>query len=95
MNLAKVVGTVVSTVKNDGIEGAVYILLDKCDTSGKGKGDYFIALDVIGVANGEMVMVSEGSTARETLWTAGKPLDALIVGIVDQIDENDKIVYNK
>ena len=95
MNLAKVAGTVVSTVKNDGLEGATYLLLDKCDITGKRKGDYFIALDVIGVAQGEMVMVSEGSTARETLWTAGKPLDALIVGIVDEIDENNKTVYRK
>ena len=57
MNLAKVAGTVVSTVKNDGLEGATYLLLDKCDITGKGKGDFFIALDVLGVAQGEMVMV--------------------------------------
>ena len=95
MNLANVVGTVVSTVKNDGLDGTTYLLLDKCDITGKGKGDYLVALDVIGVAQGEMVMVSEGSTARETLWTTGKPLDALVVGIVDLIDENDKTVYRK
>ena len=42
-----------------------------------------------------MVMVSEGSTARETPLTVDKPLDALVVGIVDIIDENDTVIFRK
>lgn len=95
MILAKVVGTVVSTVKNDGISGAKYLLIEKCSQSGEKKGDYIVALDLVGAGNNEMVLVAEGSSARETLQTVNKPLDALIVGIIDLIDENDKIVYRK
>jgi len=40
-------------------------------------------------------MVTEGSPSRETPVTTGKPVDALIVGIVDLIDENDTVVYSK
>ncbi|OFX58472.1 MAG: ethanolamine utilization protein EutN [Bacteroidetes bacterium GWA2_30_7] len=95
MILAKVVGTVVSTVKNDGISGASYLLIEKCNQSGDRKGDFIVALDLVGAGNNEMVIVAEGSSARETSQTVNKPLDALIVGIIDLIDENDKIVYRK
>ncbi len=95
MILAKVVGTIVSSTINDGMAGSRYLLVDKTDQYGTQKGDYIVALDIIGAANGEIVMVTEGSPARETLLTVSKPVDALIVGIIDMIDENDTVVYRK
>lgn len=95
MILAKVVGTVVSTVKNDRIIGSKYLLLEKCNQSGEKKGDYLVALDLVGVGNNEMVYVAESTSARETPQTINKPVDAIIIGIIDIIDENDKIVYKK
>ena len=83
-----------STIK-DGIKGSRYLLIDKTDQYGKKKGNYLVALDIIGVANDELVMITEGSPSRETLQTISKPVDALIVGIVDLIDENDLVVYRK
>ena len=95
MILAKVVGTIVSSTINDGMAGSRYLLVDKTDQYGTQKGDYIVALDIIGAAKGEIVMVTEGSPARETPLTVSKPVDALIVGIIDMIDENDTIVYRK
>ena len=95
MILGKVVGTIVSSTINDGMKGSRYLLIDKTDQYGKKKSDYLVALDVIGVAQDELVMVTEGSPARETLQTTNKPVDALIVGIVDLIDENHTVVYRK
>jgi microcompartment protein CcmK/EutM len=95
MILGKVVGTIVSSTIKDGIKGSRYLLIEKTDQYGKRKGDYLVALDVIGVANDELVMVTEGSPSRETPQTANKPVDALIVGIIDMIDENDSVVYRK
>lgn len=95
MILGKVVGTVVSSTLNDSIQGSRYLLIDKTDQYGERKGDYLVALDIIGVAYDELVMVTEGSPSRETPTTISKPIDALIVGIVDMIDENDTVVYNK
>jgi carbon dioxide concentrating mechanism protein CcmL len=95
MILGKVVGTIVSNTINDGMEGSRYLLIDRTDQHGNKKGDYLVALDILGVANDELVMVTEGSPARETPLTINKPLDALIVGIVDLIDENDTVVYRK
>lgn len=95
MNLGKVVGTVVSTQKDDGMPGARYLLVERTTHTGEKKGDYIVALDMVSAGHDELVLLSEGSPARETPSTVNKPLDALIVGIVDLIDENDKIVYKK
>lgn len=95
MILGKVVGTVVSSTKNDGLSGARYLLVDKCSQQGSKKGDYLVAFDLVGAGNDELVMVSEGSSARETETTINKPLDAVIVGIVDSIEENETVVYKR
>ena len=95
MVLGKVVGTVVCSSRNDGLEGARYLLVDKINQHGEKKGDYVVALDIIGAGNDELVLVTEGSPSRETPLTVNKPVDALIVGIVDLIDENEKVIYRK
>ena len=95
MILAKVVGTVVSSTINDGMQGSRYLLVEKTDQYGTKKGDYLVALDIVGVANGELVMVTEGSPSRETPVTVNKPLDALVVAIVDQVDEHEQVIYRK
>jgi carbon dioxide concentrating mechanism protein CcmL len=95
MILGKVVGTVVSSSKNDGIDGTRYLLIDKTNQQGEKKGDYIVALDLIGAGNDELVMISESTSARETQTTLNKPIDAIIVGIIDMIDENEKVIYQK
>jgi microcompartment protein CcmK/EutM len=95
MILGKVVGTIVSSIKNDGIEGTRYLLIDKTNQHGEKKGDYIVALDLIGAGNDELVMISESTSARETQTTLNKPIDAIIVGIIDMIDENEKVIYQK
>ena len=95
MILGKVVGTIVSSTINDGMKGSRYLLIDKTDQYGKKKGDYIVALDIVGAGFDELVMVTEGSPSRETPLTINKPLDALIVGIIDLIDEDDTVVYRK
>jgi len=95
MILGKVVGTVVSSSKNINIEGASFLLVEKCNQYGGKKGDYLVALDLIGAGNNELVMISESTSARETPLTINKPIDAVIVGIIDLISENKKVSYKK
>jgi microcompartment protein CcmK/EutM len=95
MILAKVVGTVVCSSRNDSMNGARYLLVEKSNQHGERKGDYLVALDVLGAGHDELVMVTEGSPSRETPLTTNKPVDALIVGIVDKIDENEQVTYMK
>lgn len=95
MILGKVVGTVVCSIKNVEIKGARFLLVEKTNQRGQKKGDYLIALDIVGAGNDELVMISESTSARETYITKNKPIDAIIVGIIDLIDENEKIIYKK
>jgi microcompartment protein CcmK/EutM len=95
MILGKVKGTVVSTKKNINIPGARFLLVDKCNTKGETLGDFLVALDLTGAGNDELVMISQSTSARETPETKDKPIDAVIVGIIDLIDEYDNIVYRK
>ncbi|HPN83277.1 MAG TPA: EutN/CcmL family microcompartment protein [Spirochaetota bacterium] len=90
-----VAGTVVSDTRCDTLPPAKYLLVQGCDHSGKTKDDYLVALDDIGAGPGEMVLISQGSSALQTEITSKKPIDAVIVGIVDLIDEHGSIAYSK
>jgi len=95
MILAIVIGTVISTRRDDGIPDATYLLVEKCDQHGARKGVYHVALDHVGAGRDELVLVSEGSPNRNTERTHNRPIDASILGIVDLIDEMDTVVYQK
>jgi microcompartment protein CcmK/EutM len=95
MNLGKVVGTIVTHSRNDRMNGPRYLLIARADQFGNKREDYLVALDNLGAGYDELVMVTEGSPARETPATINKPCDALIVGIIDVIEERGKIVYRK
>jgi microcompartment protein CcmK/EutM len=95
MVLGKVVGTIVCSSKNDSMDGARYLLVEKTNQYGEKNGDFLVALDMLGTGPDELVMITEGSPSRETPLTTNKPCDALIVGIVDVIDETDRILYRK
>lgn len=96
MILARVVGTVVSTRKEEKIKGIKFLLLEKIDpVTLQGKGDYLVAMDCVGAGKGEVVFYVSGSSARMTAVTEGKPSDAAIVAIVDEIEIDGKVVYQK
>jgi microcompartment protein CcmK/EutM len=95
MILGMVVGTVVSHRRADQIDAPRYLLVDQSDQRGQKKNDILVALDMVGAGYGEMVMLSQGSAARQTTLTDNRPMDAVIVGIVDLIDEQGNMVYQK
>jgi microcompartment protein CcmK/EutM len=96
MLLARVVGTVVSTRKEQKIEGIKFLLLEKIDPQTvTGTGDYVVAMDGVGANLGEIVFYAAGSSSRMTAVTQGKPSDATITAIVDAIDIGGSYVYHK
>jgi microcompartment protein CcmK/EutM len=95
MIFARVAGTVVATRRSDGIPGAKFLLVELCDQRGRGRRDYLVALDGIGAGTGELVMVTQGPSARQMQFSDKKPVDALISGIVDLVDENGEVVFRK
>jgi len=96
MQLARVTGTVVSTRKEQRIEGIKFLLLEKIDAATlEGKRDYVVAMDSVGAGVGEVVFYASGSSSRMTTVTDGKPSDAAIIAIVDSIDLKGELVYRK
>ena len=88
MKLARVVGTVVSTINSPALDERKLLLCDLLDPSGKPAGGYLIAVDSVGAGAGETVLIlDEGNSARQVLSAPGAPIRTVVVGIVDSIDE--------
>ncbi len=88
MIVGKVVGTVVATRKNDKLVGSKFLIVLPIDNMQQGQ--KFIAIDNVGAGIGETVLVATGSAARIGCNMETAPVDAAIVGIVDNITELDK-----
>ncbi|MDH5373209.1 MAG: EutN/CcmL family microcompartment protein [Acidimicrobiia bacterium] len=87
MKIARVTGTVVSTISAPIFDGRRLLLCDYVDPSGTGTGDYVIAVDVVGAGVGETVLVlDEGTGARQIMDEKVAPIRAVVVGIVDEIE---------
>ncbi len=95
MILAKVLGNIISTVKVDGIEGSKFMIVSPVTPSGEVVESSLIALDLVGSSTGEIVLVSQGSSVRQTETTKDKPVDAVIMGIIDIVEEDGKVVFRK
>lgn len=96
MVIGRVVGSIVSNHKEKLLEGSVFLVVEKVDaTTMKGTGDHVIAIDAVGAGVGEIVFYVAGSSARMTRATEGRPADATITAIVDQITVHGKSVYTK
>lgn len=95
MNLAKVIGTVVSTRKESSMDGLKFLLLRQVDTDGKEQSGTVVAVDAVGAGVGEIVLYATGSSARQTTITDKRPCDAVIMAIVDNWEVGGKIKYKK
>jgi ethanolamine utilization protein EutN len=86
MLICKVKGKLVSTVKNEKLNGFSFVILQKLGSVSSdktAKEDLIIAVDGIGCGTGNIVMVAQGSGARYALKNKETPADAVVVGIVD------------
>ena len=86
MQIARVVGTVVSTQKHRKFEGAKLLLVQPLNLDDTPRGATLLAVDGVGAGVHEKVLVVlEGRAAGEALGKKGAPVDAAIVGIIDQV----------
>lgn len=86
MILGKVVGTVWATKKDESLSGLKFQIVKHVDLNYNVKENFLIAVDSVGAGIGEIVLVATGSSARLTPVTKNKPIDAVIMAIVDKID---------
>ena len=95
MKLGRIVGTVVSTRKDPKIEGLRLYLVQDLTLALEGKESFVVAADAMGAGVGEVVLYASGSSARQTDATNNRPVDAVVMAIVDTIDREGDLVFNK
>jgi microcompartment protein CcmK/EutM len=95
MVLGKVIGTVVSTRKEEELAGLKLLLVKACDADGNPTGSTVVAVDAVGAGVGEVVLYASGSSARQTKATKDRPVDATIMAIVDEVEQDGKRRYVK
>ncbi len=95
MLLARVIGTVVSTRKEPTIEGLRLMVCQPVNAEGESSGAPVVAADAVGAGVGEMILYASGSSARQTVATQNRPVDAVIMAIVDNWEVGGKFKYRK
>ena len=95
MQLARVVGTVVSSRKEPNITGLKLLVVRPLDEEGRETGNALVAADAVGAGPDEVVLIAAGSSARQTEATDRKPVDLVILAIVDSWNVGDAVKYRK
>jgi len=93
--IAKVIGTVVATKKDPELEGLKLLLLKGADVDGRANGPVLVAADSVGAGLGELVLYAAGSSARQTTQTKDRPVDHVVMAIIDTIDVDGRSAFDK
>ena len=90
MQIARVIGTVVSTQKHRKFEGAKLLLVQPLNIDDTPRGAAVLAIDGVGAGvNEKVLVVMEGRAAGEALGKKAAPVDAAIIGIIDHVDVHE------
>jgi len=86
MIICKVLGSVWATRKEDSLSGIKLMIVKRLDVSNNTETETFVAADFVGAGVGDRVLVATGSSARNACGQADAPIDATIVGIIDELE---------
>ena len=89
MIVAKIVGTVVATRKDERLVSNKLLIARPIDPHGKPEGNYLVAVDTVDAGFGETVLIVSGSSARMAFGMKDCPVDAAVIGIVDAVEVSD------
>ena len=95
MKIALVVGTVVASHKEPNLEGSRLLILKNVTIEGQAQTEYVVAVDAVGAGPGEYVLYAGGSSARQTAATHNRPVDAVVMAIVDSWEVGGVEKYKK
>ena len=90
MLMGRVVGEVWATRKDPGIDDMKLLVVGQLSTDRGLQSGYVVAVDSVGAGVGEIVLVAQGSSARQSELTTGKPVDAVVMAIVDDFSVEDR-----
>jgi microcompartment protein CcmK/EutM len=95
MLIAKVVGTTVSTIKDEKLTGRKLLILRPADERGNPTGKPYVAIDTVDAGIGDLVLTAAGSSARQTTITKDTPVDTVIMAMIDSLEVEGETVYRK
>jgi len=95
MLIAKVIGTTVSTIKDEKIVGRKLLILRQTDERGNPIGKPYVAVDTVNAGVGDLVLTAHGSSARQTNITDKRPVDAVIMAMIDSLEVDGEITFEK
>lgn len=95
MKIAKVIGTTVSTIKNEKLQGSKLLICREADEKGQATGRPYVAVDTVNAGVGELVLTAHGSSGRQTYMTKDAPVDAVIMAVIDSLNVDGQTVYTK
>jgi microcompartment protein CcmK/EutM len=95
MQIARVVGSTVATIKDEKLVGRKLLIVREADERGSAVGKPYVAIDTVDAGSGDLVLIAAGSSARQTTITKDTPVDAVIMAIVDTLEVDGAITFRK
>lgn len=95
MYIGEVMGSVVATQKTENMNGLPLRLVRKVNVDTSVTDSFVVAVDVIGAAVGELVLVTSGSPARQTRATDNRPVDAILIAVVETWQIQNDVQYTR
>ena len=95
MLIARVIGTTVSTIKDEKLTGRKLLILRQTDECGEAVGKPYVAIDTVDAGIGDLVLTAAGSSARQTAITRDTPVDAVIMAMIDSLEVDGKTTFRK
>ena len=92
MLISKIVGTTVSTIKDEQLTGRKLLILRQVDESGEPFGKPYVAVDTLDAGVGDLVLTAHGSGGRQTAITKNSPVDAVIMAVIDHLNIEGKTI---
>ena len=95
MQIARVVGSTVATIKDEKLVGRKLLIVREADERGVALGKPYVAIDTVDAGSGDLVLVAAGSSARQTTQTKDTPVDAVIMAVVDSLEVDGTVTFRK
>jgi ethanolamine utilization protein EutN/carbon dioxide concentrating mechanism protein CcmL len=95
MLIAKVIGTTVSTIKDEKLVSKKLLIVRQTDEGGSPVGKPYVAVDTVDAGIGDLVLTCAGSSARQTAITKDTPVDAVIMAVIDSLEVDGKTTFKK
>jgi microcompartment protein CcmK/EutM len=93
MKIARVIGTTISTIKDEKVRGGKLLILRQTDEAGEFIGKSYVAVDLVDAGVDDLVLTGHGSSARQTYQTKDCPVDAVVIAVIDHLEVDGEVVF--